>query len=315
MSTYSFFDHAYFEGRIVPFADAKISIATHSLQYGTGAFAGIRGYLSADGTTINVLRLRDHTTRLLRSARLLRAELPFDPDSLATVITDLIARNAPTEDIYIRPFVYKPDLALTPRLRGVGDELAIYILPLGDYISTEGISAIVSSWVRVSDNAIPSRGKLTGSYINSAFAKDEAQSAGADEAILLNDAGKVAEGSAANLFIVRDGALVTPPINADVLEGITRRSIITLAQDAGIPLDQRQIDRSELYIADEMFLCGTGAKISPITSVDGRPIGTGEIGPVTSQLQTIFNGIVRATDDRYADWLTPVRILVGAAAD
>ncbi|HEV2527152.1 MAG TPA: branched-chain amino acid transaminase [Thermomicrobiales bacterium] len=315
MSGYTFFDYAFFEGSIVPFADAKVSIATHSLQYGTGAFAGIRGYLSEDGTTINVLRLRDHTARLLRSAKLLRAELPYDPDSLATVITDLIVKNEPTEDIYIRPFIYKPDLALTPRLRGVGDELAVYVLPLGDYISTAGISAIVSSWIRVSDNAIPSRGKLTGSYVNSSFAKDEALSAGADEAILLNDAGKVAEGSAANLFMVRDGMLITPPINADVLEGITRRSIITMATDAGIPIEQRQIDRSELYVADELFLCGTGAKISPVTTIDGRPVGTGATGPVTLQLQGIFNGIVRATDPRYADWLTPVRIPVAATAD
>lgn len=315
MATYSFLDYAFFEGRIVPFAEAKVSIATHSLQYGTGAFAGIRGYLSADSSTINVLRLGDHTARLLRSARLLRAELPYDPDSLATVITDLIARNAPAEDIYVRPFVYKPDLALTPRLRGVGDELAVYILPLGDYMSTSGISAIVSSWVRVSDNAIPSRGKLTGSYINSALAKDEALSAGADEAIMLNDAGKVAEATAANLFMVRDGALVTPPINADVLEGITRRSIITMAEDAGIPIDQRQIDRSELYVADELFLCGTGAKVSPVTTVDGRPIGDGTVGPVVARLQEIFNGVVRGTDPRYADWLTPVRVPVAVPAD
>lgn len=315
MATYSFLDYAFFEGRIVPFAEAKISIATHSLQYGTGAFAGIRGYLSADGSTINVLRLGDHTARLLRSARLLRAELPYDPDSLATVITDLIARNAPAEDIYVRPFVYKPDLALTPRLRGVGDELAVYILPLGDYMPTSGISAIVSSWVRVSDNAIPSRGKLTGSYINSALAKDEALSAGADEAIMLNDAGKVAEATAANLFMVRDGALVTPPINADVLEGITRRSIITMAEDAGIPIDQRQIDRSELYVADELFLCGTGAKVSPVTTVDGRPIGDGNVGPVVARLQGIFDGVVRGTDPRYADWLTPVHVPVAVPAD
>ena len=314
MATYSFLDYAFFEGRIVPFSEAKVSIATHSLQYGTGAFAGIRGYLSADGETINVLRLRDHTTRLLRSATLLRAELPYDADSLATVITDLIAKNAPAEDIYVRPFIYKPELALTPRLRGVGDALAVYVLPLGDYISTEGISAIVSSWVRVSDNAIPSRGKLTGSYINSAFAKDEALAAGADEAILLNDAGKVAEGSAANLFIVREGTLITPPVNADVLEGITRRSVITIAQDAGIPVEQRQIDRSELYVADEVFLCGTGAKISPVTTIDGRPIGDGQVGPVVARLQGIFDGIVRGRDARYAGWLTPVRIPVATPA-
>jgi branched-chain amino acid aminotransferase len=165
---------AYFEGEIVPFSEAKISVGTHVVQYGTGVFAGIRAYLSADGETLNVFRLRDHAQRLLNSARLLRAETAHTVDSVAQIIVDLLEKNAPEGDTYIRPFFYKPAVQLTPRLRGIGDELAVYMLPLGDYLPTSGVKAIVSSWVRVPDNAIPSRGKITGSYINSAFAKDEA---------------------------------------------------------------------------------------------------------------------------------------------
>src|SRR3954470_22876378 len=240
-------DYAYFEGNIVPFGDAKISVGTHALQYGTGAFAGIRGYLDADGETINIFRLKDHTARMLNSAKLLRAELPYDRDSLADVITSLVEKNAPTGDVYIRPFIYKPAVQLTPRLLGIGDELTVYMLALGDYLDLQrGQKAIVSSWFRVPDNAIPSRGKLSGSYVNSAFIKDEAEEKGADEAIVLNTAGKIAEGSSCNLFIVRNGVLTTPPITSDVLEGITQRTVIQIAKDEGIPVDQRPIDRTEL---------------------------------------------------------------------
>ena len=197
-------EYAFFQGRIVPFADAKISIGTHTVQYGTGAFAGIRGYLDDGGGSINIFRLPDHAERLLNSARLLRAELPFDRDSLAATIVSLVERNAPTGDVYIRPFVYKPAVQLTPRLRGLGDDVAIYMLAMGDYLSLDrGQRALVSSWFRIPDNAIPSRGKLIGAYVNSALAKDEAEEKGGDEAIMLNTAGKVAEGSGCNLFIVR----------------------------------------------------------------------------------------------------------------
>jgi branched-chain amino acid aminotransferase len=250
----SMMEYAFFEGEIVPFADAKISIGTHAVQYGTGAFAGIRGYLDADGETINIFRLVDHTTRLLNSGRLLRAELPYTPESLAEVIGSLVAKNAPTSDVYIRPFIYKPAVQLTPRLRGLGDEIAVYMMGMGDYLDLErGQKAAVSSWVRIPDNAIPSRGKITGSYINSSFIKDEADEKGVDEAIVLNTAGKVSEGSSCNLFMVRNGILTTPPQTSDILEGITRRTIFQLARDAGIPVEQREIDRSELYLAEELF--------------------------------------------------------------
>lgn len=307
-------EYAFFEGRIIPFADAKVSVGTHALQYGTGAFAGIRGYLDADGETINIFRLKDHAARMLNSAKLLRAELPYDADSLADVIASVVEKNAPTSDVYIRPFIYKPAVQLTPRLRGVGDELAVYALSLGDYLDLQrGQKAIVSSWFRVPDNAIPSRGKLSGSYINSAFIKDEAEEKGADEAIVLNTSGKVAEGSACNLFIVRNGTLITPPITSDILEGITRRTMMQFAQDAGIPVEQREIDRTELYIADEAFFCGTGVQVAWIESVDGRQVGNGVCGPITEQIRDIFFSVVRGQNERYASYLTPVRRLAAVS--
>jgi branched-chain amino acid aminotransferase len=309
-------EYAFFEGRIVPFADAKISIGTHAVQYGTGVFAGIRAYIADDGETINIFRLPDHAARLLNSAKLLRCKLPYDRDSLAATIVSVVERNAPTTDAYIRPFIYKSAVQLTPRLLNSGDELAIYMLSLGDYMdTTEGVKAIVSSWRRVPDDSIPSRGKISGSYVNSAFAKDEAEQFGADDAILLNSAGKVAEGSACNLFIVRNGTLVTPPITSDILEGITRRSFLQIAADEGIPCETREIDRSELYLADEAFFCGTGVQVAPISTIDGRPIGEGVPGPITDHLSKIFFDIVRGRSNRYSEWVTPIQHRVASAAD
>ncbi|MGI8475371.1 MAG: branched-chain amino acid transaminase [Thermomicrobiales bacterium] len=308
-------EYAFFQGKIVPFADANVSIGTHALQYGTGAFAGVRGYLDRDGETINIFRLREHAARLLNSARLLRAELPFTPETLAATIASLVEANEPTTDVYIRPFIYKSAVQLTPRLRGLGDELAVYMLSLGDYLDlARGQKAIVSSWTQVPDNAIPRRGKLTGAYVNSAFVKDEAEEKGADEGIVLNSAGEVSEGSGCNLFIVRNGILTTPPITSDVLEGITRRTILQFAQDEGIPNEQREIDRSELYLADEAFFCGTGVQIAWMQSIDGRPVGDQTIGPITSRLRELFFDTVRGRSERYAGFVTPVRRKVAVNA-
>lgn len=307
--------YAYFEGNIVPFGEAKVSIGTHALQYGTGAFAGVRGYLDDDGKTINIFRLREHAARLLRSAKLLRMNLPHDIDGVSQVLIDLTKKNAPTQDVYFRPFVYKSSVQLSPRLQGIDDELAVYMMPMGDYLDTHrGQKVIVSSWTRIADNAIPSRGKITGAYINSAFAKDQAEEMGADEAIMLSEGGEVAEGSGCNLFIVRDGTLITPPITGDVLEGITRRSLLKVADDLGIPSEQRSIDRSELYLAEEAFFCGTGVQVARIDTIDGRQIGTPGEAPITKQLSDIFFATVRGTDDTYADWVTRVEIPVEAGA-
>jgi branched-chain amino acid aminotransferase len=309
-------DYAFFEGNIVPFADARVSIGTHALQYGTGAFAGVRGYLDADGHTINIFRLKDHMARMMKSAKLLRADLPYDAGDLADILVKLTEKNAPASDVYFRPFIYKASVQLTPRLQGIKDEFALYMLPMGDYLdTTRGQKAIVASWMRVPDNAVPSRGKLTGAYINSALAKDQAEELGADEAILLDGDGHIAEGSGCNIFIVRDGTLITPPVTSDILEGITRRSFFQIAKDLGIPCEERSIDRSELYIADEAFFCGTGVQIAPIATVDGRPIGDGN-WPVSKQLHDAFFDIVRGKSDQHRDWLTPVKIKqpAGAAA-
>jgi branched-chain amino acid aminotransferase len=302
-------EYAFFEGEIVPFSEAKVSIGTHALQYGTGAFGGIRGYRSEDGTVINIFRLQDHCARLLRSARLLRMDLPFNPETLADKIVELTQKNAPTTDVYYRPFVYKASVQLSPRLQGIDDEVAIYMLPMGDYLDTKrGQNAIVTSWTRASDNAIPSRGKITGSYINSSFAKDQAMAYGADDAIMLNANGKIAEGSSCNLFVVRDGVLITPPINSDILEGITRRTVLQLAEEMGIPTEQRAIDRSELYLMDEAIFCGTGVQVAWIEMIDGRVIGEGKQGPVAKKLYDAMFDIFRGRNEAHKDWLTPVPI-------
>lgn len=302
-------EYAFFQGKIVPFSEANVSIGTHALQYGTGAFAGVRGYLDQDGASINIFRLPEHAQRLMNSAKLLRMELPYTPDDIARIIVEVTEKNAPSGDIYIRPFLYKPAVQLTPRLRGIGDEFAVYQMPMGDYLALDrGQKAIVSSWVRVPDAAIPSRGKLSGAYVNSAFAKDEAMEQGADEAIMMNTAGKIAEGSGCNLFIVRHDRLVTPPFSSDILEGVTRRSLMKIAKNAGIDVEVREIDRTELYLADEAFFCGTGVQIAWIESVDGRAIGTGKLGPITGQLHDIFFDIVRGKNEKYAHWLTKVKI-------
>lgn len=301
--------NAFFEGEFVPIDQAKVSIATHALQYGTGCFGGIRGYLDRDGQTINIFRLPDHTRRLIQSGMLLRAQLPYSPSDVAGIITELVRRNAPRHNVYIRPFIYKAGLELTPRLSGVRDQLAVYMLPLNDYLDlSTPLRVMVSSWQRIEDNIIPSRAKITGGYINSSLAKDQAAEGGYDDAILLNREGKVSEGSGANLFIVRNGALVTSPITADILEGITRRSLVEFARDAGITVEERAIDRSELYIAEEAFFCGTGVQIAGIGSIDGRPIGNGERGPITQRMQETFFALVRGEDSPYKRYLTQVSV-------
>jgi len=308
-------EYAYFEGKFIPFTDANVSVGTHALHYGTGAFAGIRGYLDQDGETINIFRLREHAARLLRSAKLLRMELPHDIDSVVETVLELTRRNAPTSDVYYRPLVYKSSVQLTPRLKGIDDELAIYMMPMGDYLDTQrGQRVIVSSWTRITDNIIPARGKITGGYINSSLAKDEAEEKGADEAIMLDVNGKVSEGTGCNLFIVRDGVLTTAPTTGDILEGITRRSILQIAADLGIPTEQRSIDRSELYLADEAFFCGTGVQVAWIDTIDGRTIGSGTQPAMVEQIRQILFDTFRGTNDRYADWITPLKLTQPAVA-
>jgi branched-chain amino acid aminotransferase len=302
-------EYAFFEGEFVPSGEAKISIATHALQYGTGAFGGIRGYLDTSGSRINIFRLPDHTRRLLQSGLMLRANLPYGPDDVASIIQDLVRKNAPKRNVYIRPFIYKAGIVLSPKLTGIHDELAIYMIPLDDYVDMSApLKLMVSSWQRVEDNIIPSRGKFSGAYINSSFAKDQATEGGYDDAIMLNRDGKVSEGSGANLFIVRAGTLITSPITADILEGITRRSLVEFARDIGIAVEERAIDRSELYVADEVFLCGTGVQIAAVGSIDGRQVADGKRGPITEKLQDLFFNLVSGGDSPYRHYITSIEV-------
>ncbi len=295
---------AYFEGAVVPIGEANVSIATHTFNYGTAVFEGIRAYRQADGSSA-ILFAREHYERLLRNARLLRATVPESADDLVEITLDLLRRNAHEGDAYIRPLVYKSAPSIRVQLSGLEDRIGIFTIPLGDYLPTGGIRVTVSGWQRVSDNAIPARGKISGSYVNAAFAAEDAHAGGYDDAILLTGDGHVAEASAANLFVVRGNEIATPPLTDDVLAGITRAAILRIAADAGHDVAERRIDRSELYLADEIFLTGTGVQVAPISSVDDRPVGTGEF-PTSLDIQQRYFAAVRGTDERYASWLTSI---------
>lgn len=300
--------YAFFEGKIVPIEQAKVSIMTHTFNYGTGAFAGIRGYWNEEKEQLFVFRILDHYRRFLNSAKFLLATVDYTPEQLADITVDLLSREGWRQDCYIRPLLYKADEAIGVRLHNLRDAVAIFSLAFGKYIQDEeGAKVCTSTWRRVDDTVIPARGKLIGSYMNSALIKSEAMLNGFDEAIVLNQDGHVAEGSAENLFIVRDGTLITPPVQSNILEGITRRTIMYLAQEEfGVPVLEREIDRSEIYLADEAFFCGTGVQIAAIASVDHRKIGTGRIGPITEQIRDLYFRIVRGQEAKYMHWLTPV---------
>ncbi|MFM1654063.1 branched-chain amino acid transaminase [Brevibacillus sp. B_LB10_24] len=298
--------YCFFKGEIMPLADANVNIATHALNYGTGCFEGIRAYWNAEQGQLYLLKALEHYQRLLLSCRILKIQLPYTAEELVDWTAKVLAKNEYREDVYIRPLAFKGSQVIKVTLAGLRDELAIFTVPMGDYVSTSGLSAVVSNWQRISDNMIPSRAKVSGAYINPALATDAAVADGYDEAIMLSHDGQVSEASAANLFIVRNGVLVTTPITSDILEGITRREIVQLAEHLQIPVEIRPIDRTELYIADEVFLAGTGAQIASITSIDRRPVGDGTLGPVTGKLQEVYYRAVRGMDDRYLDWVTPV---------
>ena len=297
----------YFNRAFRPEREATISVRSRALNYGLGCFAGIRGYRTDDGQQVHVFRLDRHVRRLEQSARILCLRLSGTPSEIADVIVELLRRNEMHGDVYIRPIVFANSNELSPLLEPDTSETAIFCMPIGRYLSAEPIDVCVSSWWRVRENAIPARAKATGGYLNSALARREAMDNGYTEAILLTEDGHVSEGSAEHVFIVRDGRLISPPSTADNLDGITRQSLITLAlEDLDIPFVERPIGRTELYVADEVFLCGTGAEITPVRSVDRRVVGDGVIGPVTRRLSEHFEAVVRGRVPERADWLTPV---------
>ena len=299
---------AFFRGEFVPLSEANVSVLTHAFNYGTAVFEGIRAYWNAEQGQLYALDLVPHFTRLRSSARFLLMDVPYSVEELASITVELLRRDGLREDVYIRPLVYKSSEVIGVRLHNLDSEFTVFGVPFGQYIDTdEGIRAQTSTWRRNDDNAIPARGKVTGGYVNSALSKTEAQLNGYDEAIVLTHDGHVSEGSAENLFIVRHGALITPPVTDNILEGITRREIMLLArQELGVETIERSIDRTELYAADEVFLCGTGAQISPVVEIDRRVIATGRTGTITKRLAACYFDAVRGRLERYRSWVTPV---------
>ncbi|MBR8830246.1 MAG: Branched-chain-amino-acid aminotransferase [Chroococcopsis gigantea SAG 12.99] len=301
----TFLPIAYFENQFRPFGEAKLSVATHALHYGTAAFGGLRGLPDPNNPAqILLFRLDRHCQRLSQSAKYLRHDLPAD--KVYRIIIDFVQKNKPSKSFYIRPLVYSSGLGIAPRLHKIEKDFLVYGIEMDDYLPAEGINCRISSWYRQEDRSFPLRGKISGSYITSALAKTEAVESGFDEAILMNSQGKVSEATGMNLFMVRNGQLITPGFDQDILEGITRDSIMTIAGDLGIPVVQRPVDKTELFIADEVFLSGTAAKITPIKRIEMFELPTER--PITTKLKAKLTAIVENREPSYQEWVTAVPI-------
>jgi len=300
--------YAYFEGEIVPFGEAKVSILVHALNYGTAAFGGLRGYWNEEDEQLYLFRAGDHFRRLMNSAKLLTMEFDKSPADLIQITKELLQKEGYHQDVYIRPLVYKAEEGIGVRLHDIKADLAISALPFARYVANDTDAHVtISSWRRIDDNMIPARGKITGAYANSAFIKSDAVRSGFDEALVLTSDGHISEGSAENVFMVRDGVLITPPVTENILEGITRRTVLQIGDEVlGIKTQERRVDRTEIFLCDELFLTGTAAQITAVTQVDHRLIGSGKMGPITKRLREMFDDVVRGREQDYSSWLTPV---------
>jgi branched-chain amino acid aminotransferase len=309
--------YAFFRGSIVPYSEARVGVMTHALNYGTGCFAGIRAYWNPDEAELFVFRPHDHFKRFLESARLLDMTLPNTVEELTDSLMGLLRAELLREDSYARPLAFYADESIGVRLHNLTPEVSMIAIPYGGYVDNEeGVHATISSWRRVDDNMIPARGKIIGSYVNSAFAKTDAQRAGFDEALVLNHDGHVAEGSASNFFLVRHGSVITPPVTDNVLEGITRRTLIELLRNRmNLPVLERSIDRTEVTLAEEAFFAGTGVQIAAITRVDHRPIGSGRMGPVVTALRKLYFDVVRGRVPEYRRWCHAVYANAAAVSE
>jgi len=301
---------AYFEGQIVPYNKAKVGVMNHTLNYGTGAFGGLRAYWNNEREQLYLFRPIDHFKRFAKSARLLRAELEIDPEKLRDIAIELLRSEGYREDSYIRPLLYNDDEIIGVRLHDLHPRITMFSIPFTRYVERDDAAHVtISSWRRIDDNAIPARGKLTGAYLNSAYIKTTAVLSGFDEALVLTAEGHIVEGSAENVFMVRDGILITPPVYDNILEGITRRTIMTLARDElGIEVIERKIDRTEVTICDEFFMTGTAALVTAVTRVDHQAIGSGTMGPITRELRELYDDVVRGKQDSYMHWNAPVYV-------
>jgi branched-chain amino acid aminotransferase len=299
--------YAYFRKEIVPLEDAKVGIMTHAFNYGTGVFEGIRGNWNDSERQIYLFRIKEHYDRLRKSCRVMRIDFPYSDEELHSLTTKIVEMSGYQEDVYIRPLAYKSSEVLGVRLHELEDDFLIFIAPFGPYLDLDkGARCCTSSWRRVEDTAIPARAKITGIYANSALAKTEAQLNGYDEAIMLDERGHVSEGSGENIFVVQEGRLITPPPSSNILVGITRDTVMTLArEELGMDTIERDIDRSELYSADECFMTGTAAHVTPVVELDHRPIGEGAPGPVAKQLMQVYFDVITGRNAKYASWCTP----------
>lgn len=299
--------YAFFDGDFVPFENAKVSVMTHAFNYGTGVFEGIRGYWNDDHQRLYLVALREHYSRLRKNSAMMCIALPYTVDELIDMTVRLVTMNEFSSDVYIRPIAYKSSEQIGVSMEGVADAFTLIAAPFGNYVDIDrGLSVTVSSWQRTADNAIPGRAKVTGNYANTALVKNEAVMNGYDEGLVLNHLGHVIEGSAENLFLVRDNVLLTPGREEGILEGITRDIIIRLAAaELDCATIERPIARSELYYADEIFLTGTGAQVAPVTQVDRRKVGNGQVGPISRALQKMYFDVVRGRNNKYASLLTP----------
>ncbi len=308
MAKTSSFPYAYIRKKFCKNEEAVIPIQSKVVQYGLGVFTGIRGHWNAKHKNVYLFRLEDHFDRLTDAAKITGLTFDYTYPQFKKVILDLIKKNNISEDLYVRPTLYAASTALTPRFDNPDDDLAIYIISLKDYFDTEnGLNVCVSTWRRFDDDMFSTKAKITGAYANSALSKTEAVQNGYDEGIFLNRDGKVCEASGANIFAVKDGIFYTPPLSANNLNGITRRSLIELIRkELKLTLSEEEFDRSTLYTFDELFFSGTAAKVAWIRTVDKRVIGDGKMGPLTKKLKTLFDEISHGNNSKYSKWLTKV---------
>ena len=300
---------AFFRGKVVPLSEAKVSVMTHALHYGTAVFEGIRSNWNEAQGKLFLFRMREHYNRLIQGCRIMMMDIPYDADDLCRITVELLQSCGYRQDLYVRPIVYKSaEMVANLMLQELESDFALMTVPFGSYIKAEGaIRCCTSSWRRIDDTIIPPRVKISGHYVNSILAKTEATVTGFDEAIMLNQDGNVSEGTGENLFLVSDGALHTPPVAQNNLTGITRDSATKLAEnELGMEVVERIIRRSELYLADEVFLTGTAAHITPVGSLDSRPIGDGKVGPVATKIRDLYLDVIRGDNPKYMQWCTEV---------
>lgn len=300
-------EYVFFDDKFVPSEKAVIPVMTHAFLYGTAVFEGLRAYYNREENKTYIFRPKEHFERLINSAKVLYMNPLYSVDEHVDILKELLRKNNYKKDAYIRPIIYKSANRIGPHLIDNPDEYTVFSFPMDDYFKSEGLKVCVSSWRRNSDNSIPPRAKINGAYVNASLISTDARLNGFDDAIVLSQSGKVAEGAAMNLFLIINGKLVTTTTTSEILTGVTRNTIIQLAKEVlNLEVEERSIDRSELYSADEAFFSGTGAQIAPITSIDNRNVGDGKIGKIVSDIQSLYNDVVRGKVPKYKEWCVSI---------